>query len=101
MLNIEVGEKTSLRDELMESASFRRNPVRWSLFYASAASSVFMFVILCTLSIWSIHIGSEVRETLNGVNEIVPEVKESLQMLQFICSHENFTKRYGSCPWNL
>lgn len=89
----------TLRQELLQQHSFRRNPVSWTIFYVSAAISFIMFCVLCGLSAWSVSIGSELREVLQGVNEIVPEVATSLTLLKQLCRHENWTKHYGPCPF--
>ena len=97
-MNIEPDDDTAtLRRELLASRSFRKNPISWSVFYVSAASSIVMFVVLCVLSAWSVGIGSELREVLHGINKIIPEVAKSLEMLKNICRHENWTKSYGKC----
>ena len=108
MLNLDQGTKTSetlgetrrerLRERLIEwPRALRQEPVTWSAFLAGASASCLGFVILVGLLIWSIQIGKELSQTLQGVNEIVPEVKQALGLLKMICAHQNFT--YGPCPW--
>ncbi|MDA7838780.1 hypothetical protein N9A45_00435 [bacterium] len=97
-MNIQPDDDTAtLRRELLASQSFKKNPVSWSVFYASSISSIIMFAVLCALSAWSVSIGTELREVLQEVNEIVPEVSRSLQLLKKLCSHANWTKNYGEC----
>lgn len=85
-------------EQLIESRSFKRNPIHWSIFYATASASVLMFIILCTLSAWSLHVGNQVSETLKDVQDLVPQIQQSLDLLEYICKHDNFTKAYGACP---
>ena len=78
--------------------SFRKNPVRWSLFYASSGATLIMFIILCTLSAWSVHLGRQVSAILADVEMLIPEIKNSLSLLEFMCKADNFTNTYGPCP---
>lgn len=87
-----------ITEQLVESHSFRKNPVRWALFYVSSGATLIMFVILCTLSAWSVHLGRQVSMILTDVELLIPEIKDSLTLLEFICKADNFTKRYGECP---
>ena len=82
-------------DTLRESRSFKRNPVKWSLFYLGAGATIIMFFILCALSSWSISIGTEITEVVQKSTKILSDVEEMLPWLKAICQHENFTKRYG------
>lgn len=85
-------------EQLIESRSFRRNPVHWTIFYVTASISTIMFIILCTLSAWSLHVGNQVSETLHDVQSLVPQIQESIHLLEYICKHDNFSKAYGKCP---
>ena len=89
---------SELLDELVASRSFRNNPLHWSLFYASAFATVVMFIILCALSSWSIHIARQVSTILVDVELLLPDIKESLALLEFMCKSANFTRSYGACP---
>ena len=73
----------------------------------ASASSIVMFIILCTLSSWSVNIGMQItglvqegHETLGYVKEILPDAVEALNILKVMCKHENFTRRWGNntCP---
>jgi len=95
--------KVSLLDALEQSRSFKRNPIKWSVFYGSAIATGIMFIILCSLSAWSISIGTQITEVvqqstqiLSDVDAMLPKIQESIQILEAICEHENFTKRYGN-----
>jgi len=90
---------SEMMEQFVESRSFRKNPVHWSLFYASTIATLVMFIILCALSSWSIHIAQQVSEILTDVDMLIPDIKDSLTLLEFICKSENFTKRYGGCPF--
>lgn len=101
-MEIEQQNNESLLNTLQESRSFKRNPIGWSIFYATSAATVIMFIILVTLSVWSITIGHKITElvgqgseTLADVQEIMPQVKDSLRILHEMCKHENFTKSWG------
>jgi len=86
-------------EQFVESRSFKKNPVHWSMFYASTFATLVMFIILCALSSWSIHIARQVSEILSDVDILIPEIKNSLSLLEFMCKSENFTKNYGVCPF--
>ena len=100
MMNVEsatpVGTPDSLLDQLIESQSFKANPVRWGLFYGSAAATLLMFIILCSLASWSISVGAEISVLMKQASDILKDVEEMLPMLQTICKHENFTRSYGN-----
>jgi hypothetical protein len=86
----------SLRDQLIESQSFKANPIRWGLFYGSAVVTLLMFIILCSLASWSVSVGAELSVLMKQASEILKDVEEMLPMLQTICKHENFTRSYGN-----
>lgn len=86
-------------EQFVESRSFKKNPVHWSMFYASTFATLIMFIILCALSSWSIHIARQVSEILSDVDILIPEIRNSLSLLEFMCKSENFTKNYGVCPF--
>lgn len=90
---------SDMMEQFVESRSFKKNPVHWSMFYASTFATLVMFVILCALSSWSIHIAQQVSEILSDVQLLIPDIKESLSLLEFMCKSENFTKAYGDCPF--
>jgi len=96
-------ENNSLLQTLQQSRSFKRNPISWSIFYATSAATVIMFIILVSLSVWSIIIGQQITElvaqsteTLADVQEIMPQAKDSLRIIREMCKHENFTKSWGN-----
>ena len=86
-------------EQFVESRSFKKNPVHWTMFYASTFATLVMFIILCALSSWSIHIARQVSEILSDVDILIPEIRNSLSLLEFMCKSENFTKNYGVCPF--
>lgn len=88
-----------MMEQFVESRSFKKNPVHWSMFYASTFATLIMFIILCALSSWSIHIARQVSEILSDVDILIPEIRNSLSLLEFMCKSENFTKNYGVCPF--
>ncbi|MBD53100.1 MAG: hypothetical protein CL450_07385 [Acidimicrobiaceae bacterium] len=92
-----------LRATLLDTFSFRNNRVNYSLFYAASGATLIIFIILCSLSGWSISIGTEInelvatgQETLSDVQELLPEAKDALRILREMCKHENFTKSWGN-----
>ena len=93
----------TLLETIDESRSFKRNPCTWVTFWGNAGATGVMFVILVALSGWSISIGQDVSrlvsqggETLADVQELIPDMKLSLQLLRDICAHQNFTRNYGN-----
>lgn len=100
-MEIETKE-SGLLDALTDSYSFRRNPVQWSIFYGASLATGVMFIILCTLSVWSISIGQQITgvvqqstEILSDLKVMLPEISQSIRILQVICKHDNFTTHYG------
>ena len=100
MLEIDQTPQNDIVERLIQSRSFKQNPATWSIFYATGIVSVVMFCILCTLSIWTVNLGREASEMLSDIREITPEVRKSLELLRYMCKHENFTRKWGECPWN-
>jgi len=100
MLEINQTPKHDIVERLIESRSFKNNPVTWSVFYVSSVVNVIMFCILCALSAWAVHLGQQASEMLSDIREITPEVRRSLELLRFMCHHRNFTRTWGECPWN-
>lgn len=97
MMQIGPPEDTpdSLFDKLVESRSYKNNPVPWSVFYGTSVVTIIMFFILCALASWSISIGSEISGLVTQAADILSDVEEMLPVLKSICKHENFTKKYG------
>lgn len=100
---MEVENSRSLLKTLQESRSFKHNPINWSIFYATSASIVIIFIILVALSVWSITIGQKIAElvaqgseTLTDIQVLMPQAKESLRIVREMCRHENFTKAWGN-----
>lgn len=95
-------EEPGLRETLLDTFSFRRNRANYSLFYAASGATLVMFIILCSLSGWSVSIGQQINalvedghETLTDVQQLLPEAFKALKILQAMCKHENFTKTWG------
>ena len=96
-------EHDNNRTALLDTFSFQNNRVNYSLFYAASGATLVMFIILCSLSIWSISIGTQINglvrtghETLEDVQAMLPEARDALRILQVMCNHENFTKSWGN-----
>ncbi len=85
-----------LLNTIQESRSFKRNPIKWGVFYGAAGATMVMFIILCALSSWSISIGHEITEVVEKSTRILSDVEEMIPWLRAICKHENFTKKYGN-----
>lgn len=100
MLEIDQTPQNDIVERLIQSRSFKNNPLTWSVFYATAIVSVVMFCILCILSSWTVKLGQEASEMLADIREITPEVRKSLELLRYMCKHGNFTRKWGECPWN-
>ena len=97
------GAGSELRDTLLDTFSFRNNRVNYSIFYAASGATMIMFIILCSLSGWSISIGQQINslvqnghETLEDVQILLPEAHKALGILEAMCKHENFTKVWGN-----
>lgn len=102
MAEVEAPAHPELRETLLDTLSFRRNRVNYSIFYSASAATLIMFIILCSLSSWSISIGNGIsdlvqtgHETLDDVQQMLPDAIEALRILKAMCRHENFTKRWG------
>jgi len=102
MAAVETATSPELRETLIDTFSFRRNRVSYSIFYTASAATVVMFIVLCTLSGWSVSIGNEINglvttghETLKDVQDLLPDAREALRILKAMCRHENFTKTWG------
>ena len=95
-MDIEHTGREQLLQTLQESRSFRRNRVPWVVFYVSAAATTLMFIILICLSVWTVHIGQKNTEIVSETTGILNDVEEMLPILDSICKHEKFTKRYGN-----
>ena len=97
MLNIEPDQtnKDNLMATLIESRSFKRNKLQWVTFYSSSIATALMFIILCSISAWTLSIAHQINGVVTKSTEILSDVDEMLPILNAICDHENFTKRYG------
>jgi len=97
-MNVDPPEDTdnSLMNKLIESRSFKKNPIQWSIFYGGAITTIIMFIILCALASWSISIGTEISGLVTQAGKILDDVEEMLPVLESICKHENFTRNYGN-----
>ena len=100
--NNNASQENNLRDTLLDTLSFKRHRVQYSLFYAASGATFIMFVILCSLSGWSVSIGQKVNElvadgheTLQDLQEILPQGREALRIIRAMCRHENFTPVWG------
>ena len=88
-----------LREALADSFAFRKHKVNYSLFYVSSISTIIMFIVLCSLTSWSVYLGRQItnlveegHSTLDYVKAILPDAEEALGILKVMCKHENFTK---------
>ena len=81
---------------LEESRSFGRNKRFFVIFYSGYIFLFVGFVILCTLSAWSLSLGGEISTLVGRTMAILKEVDEILPMMRAVCRHENFTRTYGN-----
>ena len=65
------------------------------MFYASSIATAIMFVILCSLSIWSLSVAHKINSLVGKSADILDDVEEMLPILAAICKHSNFTRTYG------
>ena len=96
-MNIEPDQtnRDNLMATLIESRSFKRNKLKWITFYTSGIATALMFIILCSISAWTLSIAHDISGVVRKSTEILADVEEMLPILNAICDHENFTKRYG------
>jgi len=96
-MNVEPDQshRDNLMATLMESRSFKRNKVEWILFYGASFATGIMFVILCSLSAWTLTIAHEINGIVTKSTAILNDVEEMLPVMRAICQHDNFTKTYG------
>ncbi len=87
---------------LDKSRSIFRNKFNYSVFYASSVSTIVILIAILVVCGYTVSIAgaihgliSDGHQTLESVEAILPDIKKSLQILQTICKHENFTKHYG------
>ena len=55
-------------------------------------TSILTVVIIIVETVLIISLSNEAVHTLNDVQEIVPEVKQGLKLLQDLCKHEPFNQ---------
>jgi len=96
-MNIEAAQYTpdNLMDTLIESRSFKRNKLQWIVFYGSSFATAVMFVILCSLSIWTLTLAHEINHIVTKSTAILNDVEEMMPVMRAICQHDNFTESYG------
>jgi len=97
MMNIEPDQtnRDNLMATLIESRSFKRNKLHWVTFYGASVATAIMFIILCSLSAWTLSVAHEINGVVAKSTAILNDVEKMLPILTAICDHENFTKRYG------
>jgi hypothetical protein len=65
----------------------------------SAVCSLFMLLIITGYTAYiSTHVGdlmADMNIVMDDFEIIMPEIKNSLKILDDVCKHENFTKNYG------
>jgi hypothetical protein len=75
----------------------------YRFFYGASASAIGSFVILIIITGYTAYIATHIGHLMTDMNEVIqdiriilPDVEESMKLLQTICEHENFTKSYGN-----
>ena len=74
----------------------------YRFFYAASGAAVSSLLILLIITGYTAYISTAAGNLITDMNEvigdfkiIIPDIKSSLQLLETICHHENFTKSYG------
>ena len=88
-----------LLDTLVASRAFKHHRFQWVLFYAGSAATLISFIILCTISAWTLSVAREISAIVSTAGETLRDVETMLPILKDICRHSNFTRIYGDvCP---
>ena len=74
----------------------------YKYFYATGLASLVSLVILFVISGYTAYVATHLGHlmtnsniVLGDIQELVPEVRKALTLLQNMCKHANFTKNYG------
>ena len=74
----------------------------YRFFYVASAAAVSSTLILLIITGYTAYIStaagtliSDMNEVISDLRVIIPNVKESIKLLQTICTHQNFTDSYG------
>ena len=88
--------------ELINTASVNLTAMTEKVIYCNAVTSIMTFVVIVTLTFSIIPLVNDAgilvndaSKTLTDLNIIIPEVKDTLQMVYRLCQYDNFTKNYG------
>lgn len=70
-------------------------PQNYRYFYIASAASITSLVILFIITGYTAYTAGNMNEVITDLNELLPEVEDSLRIIKSMCKHENFTKRWG------
>ena len=75
----------------------------YRFFYTAGGAAVSSLLILLIITGYTAYISTSAGNLISDMNEvitdlkiIIPDVKESMAILDTICVHKNFTKAYGT-----
>jgi len=75
----------------------------YRFFYGASASAIGSLIILLIITGYTAYIATHIGHLMTDMDEVIqdiriilPDVEESMKLLQTICKHENFTKSYGN-----
>ena len=75
----------------------------YRFFYVASGAAVSSLLILLIITGYTAYISTAAGNLITDMNEvigdfkiIIPDIKSSLQLLETICQHENFTRTYGN-----
>ena len=91
----------------IESILYKKPKIKWGVEHLNCVFSLIIVIILITIAGSVIPLAndahiliSDAGQTLTDMNIIIPEVKETLKMVNRLCEFENFTTSYGFvCDW--
>ena len=75
----------------------------YRFFYTAGGAAMSSLIILLIITGYTAYISTSAGNLINDMNEvisdlkiIIPDVRESMEILDAICIHKNFTKAYGT-----
>jgi hypothetical protein len=75
----------------------------YRFFYTAGGAAMSSLLILFIITGYTAYISTSAGNLINDMNEvindlkiIIPDIKESMAILDAICVHKNFTKAYGT-----
>ena len=68
----------------------------YRFFYGASISAILSIIVLFVITGYTAHTASEINEVIKDMNELLPDARNSLRIIQEMCMHENFTKSWGN-----